>query len=516
MALTLKIRFLTGRYHATAWQQQVNEGIPDWPPSPWRLLRALVAAAYRLPQPPPRSDLLALVNRLSEHLPHYGLPETTLGHTRHYMPIRKEGEDTTTLVLDTFVAFSADATLWVTWPQVQLPLAQRQLLEQLCRHLSYLGRAESWVDVTVLDDNREMFTGQVAKVAKPLSSDGVDVSVWSSIELLAPQPPAAFAKARKHFPTDVLAALELDVGKLHDDRWSGIPGTRWVRYEIASRPRSSSRAVRSSPFQDAPAFARFVLVGSVLPKLSDALSVGERCRQALMSLSKGHWLFAGRDPATGTPLQGHVHSWFFPEDADQDGFIDHVLVYAAKGFDKEALAALRRLRQIWSAETREGKLQLLLVQLGFVKDYTCNVHQAIPGVSSLLMQARTWRTVTPWVPSRHSRKHPKKDPRTGLDQDSLAHQVVTQIDHLRRDGWLRFTEPPGWSWAEQIQICSQKTWAYPPYPWYAFRRQRTQGQGAHAGTRAYWVQVTFPEPITGPLALGYASHFGLGLFQPVE
>ena len=27
--------------------------------------------------------------------------------------------------------------------------------------------------------------------------------------------------------------------------------------------------------------------------------------------------------------------------------------------------------------------------------------------------------------------------------------------------------------------------------------------------------ITFPEPISGPLALGYGSHFGLGLFQPV-
>ncbi|MCS6783204.1 MAG: hypothetical protein NZ482_08520 [Gloeomargarita sp. SKYG98] len=72
-------------------------------------------------------------------------------------------------------------------------------------------------------------------------------------------------------------------------------------------------------------------------------------------------------------------------------------------------------------------------------------------------------------------------------------------------------------WAEQIQICSQKKLGHiPPYPWYAFRRQRTRGQGAHAGTRAYWVQITFPEPITGPLAFGYASHFGLGLFHPIQ
>ena len=46
MPTTIAIRFPLGRYHATPWDRSVNEGAVEWPPSPWRLLRALVAS-YR-------------------------------------------------------------------------------------------------------------------------------------------------------------------------------------------------------------------------------------------------------------------------------------------------------------------------------------------------------------------------------------------------------------------------------------------------------------------------------------
>lgn len=47
MSLTIAIRFLTGRAHLHPWQTHHSEGRVEWPPSPWRLLRALVAVAGR-------------------------------------------------------------------------------------------------------------------------------------------------------------------------------------------------------------------------------------------------------------------------------------------------------------------------------------------------------------------------------------------------------------------------------------------------------------------------------------
>lgn len=43
---TVKLRFPGGRYHATPWGHHVNEGRIEWPPSPWRLLRAFIACGF--------------------------------------------------------------------------------------------------------------------------------------------------------------------------------------------------------------------------------------------------------------------------------------------------------------------------------------------------------------------------------------------------------------------------------------------------------------------------------------
>ncbi len=47
MSLSISIRFLSGRAHLHPWQTHHSEGIVEWPPSHWRLLRALVAVAGR-------------------------------------------------------------------------------------------------------------------------------------------------------------------------------------------------------------------------------------------------------------------------------------------------------------------------------------------------------------------------------------------------------------------------------------------------------------------------------------
>src|SRR5580658_7851924 len=65
MSVAISIRFLTGRAHLHPWQSHHSEGRVEWPPSQWRLLRAVVAVAGRgltsLPYPdnvPPESPEL--------------------------------------------------------------------------------------------------------------------------------------------------------------------------------------------------------------------------------------------------------------------------------------------------------------------------------------------------------------------------------------------------------------------------------------------------------------------------
>ena len=49
MPVIIKLRFPGGRYHATPWGRHVNEGAVEWPPSPYRLVRALYDAWKRKP-----------------------------------------------------------------------------------------------------------------------------------------------------------------------------------------------------------------------------------------------------------------------------------------------------------------------------------------------------------------------------------------------------------------------------------------------------------------------------------
>ena len=102
---TMVLRFPGGRYHATPGGHHVNEGLVEWPPSPWRLVRALIACGYSTQhwdEVPPEGR--RLIEALSSALAEYRLPQTALGHSRHYMPTTKmkDGREETTLVLDTF------------------------------------------------------------------------------------------------------------------------------------------------------------------------------------------------------------------------------------------------------------------------------------------------------------------------------------------------------------------------------------------------------------------------------
>ena len=140
---TLLLRFPGGRYHATPWGHHVNEGLVEWPPSPWRLLRALIACGYATQgwgQVPPAGK--RLIESLAGTLPRYRLPPASVSHTRHFMPIGvlAKGREKTTLVFDTW-ADVGKGTLAVRW-DCSLDEEARSLFAVLAAHLGYLGRSE--------------------------------------------------------------------------------------------------------------------------------------------------------------------------------------------------------------------------------------------------------------------------------------------------------------------------------------------------------------------------------------
>lgn len=557
MSVGLSIQFLTGRYHATPWNHQVNEGVVEWPPSPWRILRALVSAYYRLPEQPDRSGMNQLLNKLANQLPSYALPEHTAAHTRHYMPIWKEGKATTTKVFDTFYALpggalSSEAEIQVVWPDLELSQPEQQLLQQLCQQISYLGRAESWVEIRLVAESKSCN-------AKPLKDEEVNPSA-ERIKVLAPLtveglqgfqaalavlPKPKKGKTKWKAPADVLEALELDIANLHGQSWNGIPGTRWVAYEVEQAKRQSPK---SQPYQlQIPTFARFALSSNVLPKLTEAVSLGERFRQALMAKSRNvdgqaDPIFAGRKPdeldeeGKAKPAEGHLHAWYLPE-RNLKGEIDHVVVYAAGGFQEQAISALCKLTKVWGTEGFD--VQTVLVSLGRIENYSSEGLQ--PGCSALIAKSRRWRSLTPVVLPRHPKRDRRGNPKylagTGFQMDGPEHQTLRLLkqllNHLHNDqslescvevqcsgdqagDWLAYQREDGQLLVKARCLSEEEGKQCSGYRWQAFQRRRYHGNGKKESDRGYWLEVEFTEPQTGPIAVGYAAHFGLGVFLPTD
>jgi CRISPR-associated protein Csb2 len=497
-------RFPAGRYHGTPWDRHANEGAVEWPPSPWRILRALTAASYKLDPIPGAEELDALLTKLST-LPVYRVPHATEAHTRHYMPT----DTGTTLVFNTFVAVGRgvddpEAELVVAWPGVQLSEAEAALLDRLLDAVGYLGRSESWITGYRLPH----WDGEPNVV--PAGDEPLAVGERIRLQALLPEPEfeawrqTAPAPPGRHarLPGGVREILHQDTGTLQKQGWSEPPGTHWVVYRrpeqlLRARPKRRVRIAREATI------ARYAVSSAVLPLLTDALAVGERLRQAMIARADPHGpavlaLFSGKD-SDGQPLEGNTHAYYLPADDDQDGRIDHVIVWAPRGFDPGARLALESLERLWGKGGHD--LYLALIGLGSASDFGGLRHERKQGTSPLLGKGKVWESRTPVVLPRH----PKF--RRGRWVDTPEEQVMRLLTLLPHEEPL----------PEPVEIEPvEGTPAGTLLPWYRFRRQRLRGSGRRADERGYGFRLRFREPVQGPIAIGYGAHMGLGQFVAVQ
>jgi len=175
----------------------VNEGLIEWPPSPWRLLRALLSVGFTacgwrdVP-----AEARALIETFAPVLPRYHLPPAVGAHSRHYMPAPVK----TTLVFDTWAQVD-DGILAVTWP-VELPADQRRLLGDLAARLNYLGRSESWVVAHLAEVDLTEDANCWPEASAPAPGPG-----WEQVALLAPIPASDYAAWREPLVAKALKDL---------------------------------------------------------------------------------------------------------------------------------------------------------------------------------------------------------------------------------------------------------------------------------------------------------------------
>lgn len=537
---TLLLRFPGGRYHATPRGHHVNEGLIEWPPSPWRLLRALLATGYAtlhwdaaLGEPVgsrPPQEACSLLLKLAAALPSYRLPPASGAHTRHYMPLATfdKGREKTTLVFDTW-ADVGRGELAVVW-DVDLTQTERDLLGQLAERLGYLGRSESWVTARLAGPDESLPDGSdclTAETARPAGPD------WQQVAVIAPEDPtryalwreAALAEAlapyplpdKRHpkkllqqraeveapYPTDIIACLQADTTWLRSHGWSQPPGSRkvpyWRRADVleCGAPRRHLSAVRPAPVR-AMLLAMATRSGNdhALPPVTRTLPQAELLHRALVALTTrggGHSPVLSGCDHSGAPLRGpHLHAHILPLDLDGDGHLEHFLVWAPMGLDAEAQSVVRAMRKTY-AKGGFGPIKVALAAAGDWDDLL-----RLPGVWGERLSAlippqpggQEWVSHTPFVAPRYLK------PR---GPHSLFGQVASELASRKLPDLLDLTvlDPRD----EDQRYLRHRH----------FIRHRRTGPRPPIDY-GYTLRLRLAAPCCGPLSLGYGSHFGLGSF----
>jgi len=520
MALAIAISFPAGRFHGTPWGHHVNEGLPEWPPSPWRLLRALVATWKRkLSMEQSVNDTLPRVLAKLTAPPLFSLPPVSLSHTRHFMPWHggwrpEEPHKAKTRIFDAFVALGHTAEVVFLWPEITLEPIEEQILRLVLSQLGYFGRAESWCAARLSDEWEPDRSGAWIRIDKARNTvmakvncvplNGGVPEITEPVRILAADPIKwqQWSYGRKARRPDPPWNLLAETADLHAERWSDPPGSRWLTYLRPVNAFAVSNLRQRVIRKTAPlTVARYALDGTVLPLVQETLSLAELARRYLQGIY-GRYnnqipsaLFSGKT-IEGVPLQDHRHAFYLPTDEDNDGRLDHLTVYAPGqagadgqdlGFGEGELHALdqfRRLRQVGG----KPDLQLVLLGLGTRDDW-----REVP----VLGRSQYWQSTTPFVPPRHQKMRGRK-------RETPEEQLR---DELRRRG---FPDPITISPMLRYEMEGRSI------RWLEFRRERLFGDGSRGQGFGYGFTVEFAEPVAGLICLGYGCHFGLGLFVPVQ
>ncbi len=480
MGTTLSIEFPFGRYHATPWNQGPNSGDVEWPPSPWRLFRALIAVGHtRCPDVTPESidSLLTELGNPDAYL----AGELSVGSTRHYMPdIAHSSKEAghTDLVLDAFGVSSGPLTVKIHWDRTLTECSERTL-RMLADRLPYLGRSES-ICTAKLDDHehrpdsrwwRKGITGDDFEFKALLGVDGPPVR--SQLE-------ATTTAARKR--GDVYPA-----------------GSVLVSY---GRRRLVASSTAVQPHTPTVTAIQFQLVSSVPVRMRSAIVLADTCHAALRkqldtAQKASLELLVGRDGENARSNQhDHTHVLVHPgiigdHPVDAAAAADLLILWIPSGITGElAQSIIRQLRRVRTSRDdladQLPEQRLLLVGVG-------TLDSVLP--EALSRTSTRWRSLTPYLPVRH--RH-----RRQTEHEHIATDVAKECSYrgLPEVASIDVIES-----TEAARNLSQ------------FRRYRVKEHMSQRRRGAY-LEIEFKEALTRPgqaVVLGQLSHFGFGWFAPI-
>ena len=466
--LAIKFTFTANRYHATQWGRHVNEGVLEWPPSPWRILRGIVATWRRTLPDIPTDRVEPVLKALASEHPKFHLPPASEGHTRHYMPYNEGTRERTTLVLDPFVAIQPKKSLFAVWPNVNLDSQQLSDLERILHNMPYLGRAESWVSAELASEHVETNSYALDNGALP---EG-DLEI---IRTLVPNCGIG------------LKELQVETSELRRGGRIDPEGAHWYPYVRKRDCLTSFRTAPPRPAARKVTVVRFALSGKVLPMAFDTLRWGEMARKAAMSKygrqndeAKSPTL-SGKDES-GKPKEGHQHAFYLPTDEDGDGRLDHLIVSAPCGLDEEEFKAIVSVRELNRGGGRDP-IQLAYQAHGKPDDFI--------GVSRLFDTSKRWRSLTPYVLPRH-RKRTSDSPEEQIMREVSCRPSLPRLVNVIPEEPRKRIKP----------MRKGRSDGFRPFDFYRYRRG-----GGSTGGGAFNFELEFEERVGAqhPVPLHYTA-----------
>jgi CRISPR-associated protein Csb2 len=505
MQIVLRQVFPLGRFHATPWRvNPFDDPHGEWPPSPWRFARAVVARWYQwareAPTRPVIAELDALVRALCTSSYAFHLPETAARGSplRQYFPTEfawDPGEKKKAR-MRTYKRSLAQDNYWCTVPNEEGAVWwflegehwNENLLEVLDRSLeriTYFGRAESFTRIERIMDGYPKEPNCVL----------LDRPQTDLVPVLAPQENATREDLERVTDTDMVARRSVPPGAVY--RYAPRP----------PRPLARENPNRARRFHQRCHLMQFAVGWNVAPEARAVVRLTSRFRGAVLAalfriksggtcstwgraprnLREEVALFAGKD-ADGRPLEGHRNAEFFVW--LEGGVPTRLLVWRdSEPFDEDeerAIFAAAESELSWAAPGDDSDAwKVRLVPL----DRAVPPPPGFDGTES-----RVWQSITPYVPPRHYLRGGKL-----RDRES----VVAQI---RRELRLR-----GFPAADGVVVeeVGPPTWVA-VHVWPGRRTKRL----FVGDRRGYELRLTFPAPVRGPVRLGHSSSLGLGLFRP--
>jgi len=505
MRIVLRQTFPFGRFHATPWKvSPYDDPHGEWPPSPWRLLRALLARSFQYGRETgevTEEQQAALVSAFAGSRIEWFLPPATWRGPglRQYQPAEFQWNPAaakepgmkgykTTKAADPFWVTDRDADadsegalLWffdgLGWTSETLAL-----LDACAARLTYFGRAES---ITELERIAESLNPNSAPncILSPTRKQG-------SVPVLTLYPGATLADALRTSDSPELANGDVPPGAC----WSFAERPACTTAKPIRKPMKEREPVQWMQFalgSRIPIYERSAVIltnrfrGAAAKRLLSAIAENriDDWKKAPRAVQESGASLTGKD-ASGEPLTGHQHAVFFLH--FEGGEATRLCAWCEKPFThQEQVAMLHASNSELSITYKESSWAASLIPL----DKLVPPPPAIPQVSS-----QCWKSMTPYVPARHVFGRSGKVKAGESIEEQIAEELASR----------------GLPTAEVTVEEGSARWMKVHQP------RRTRDGSTNDDKRGYIVQLKFSQPVRGPIFLGHSCHFGLGLFVPTN